>query len=91
MSTLWREPKDPADEAWYGVDCAAFLDDDTLATAAFTVPDGLTKVAEAHTTTVARVKLAGGTAATRYNLTLDITTTGGQTFQRTLILPVAER
>jgi hypothetical protein len=87
-SLRWAEPKDPSDASWWSVNCESFLDDDTIATATFTPPSGLTKALEANTTTTARVKLSGGTAGTSYEVQLDITTAGGQTFQRTIALTV---
>ena len=90
MSLKWAESKDPSDVSWWEVDCTSFLDDDTIASATWTPPSGLTKVDESNTTTTARVKLSGGTAGASYSLTLDLITTGGQTFQRTVVLKVKE-
>lgn len=86
----WPEKKDPADISWWEVNCESFLDGDTITTATFTAPAGLTKVEESYTDTTARVKLSGGTAGTTYSLTIDVVTTGGQTFQRTIALGVKE-
>lgn len=91
MTLAWLTPKDPSDTAWYAVNCTRFLDGDTIATAVFTVPAGLTKVTESNTTTHARVKLSAGTADEDYAVVLDLTTAGGQTFQRTITLKVRER
>lgn len=90
MSLAWKEAKDPADVSWWALDCAAFLDGDTLSAAAWTAPTGITKVAETNTTTEAKVKLSGGTAGQTYAMTIDLTTAGGQTFQRTIGLKVKE-
>lgn len=90
MSLKWAEAKDPADVSWWALDCAAFLDGDTLVAAAWTAPTGITKVGETNTATIAQVKLAGGTAGQTYNMTVDLTTAGGQTFQRTIGLKVKE-
>ena len=78
MTQKWVAKKDPSDISWWEVDLETFLDGDTLAAATWTVPSGITKVAESNTTTLARVKLSGGTAGTTYTLTLDLTTAGGQ-------------
>ena len=91
MSLIWPTPKDPSDVVWYQVNCVGLLGGDTLATAVFSVPDGLTKEAESFTTTEARVKLSGGTADTTYPVMLDVTTAGGQTFQRTITLKVQQQ
>lgn len=86
----WPEIKDPSDISWWSLDLASFLNGDTLATATWTLPTGLTKAAETNTTTVAKVKISGGTAGESYACVLDVTTTDGQTFQRTITLKVKE-
>jgi hypothetical protein len=91
MTLTWVDPKDPSDTAWYAVRCAAFLDGDVLATAVFSVPSPLVKATESFTADEARVKLSGGTADNTYAVVLDMTTTGGQTFQRTVMLKVAQQ
>lgn len=91
MTTLaWKDEKDPQDIAWYKVDCDAFLDGAEIASATFTAPSGLTKVTELNTTTEARIKLSGGTAGTRYLVSLLLTTNDGQTFQRDIQLTVKD-
>lgn len=86
----WPEAKDPSDVSWWSLDCASFLNGDTLATATWTAPAGVTKVTEANTDTVAKVKASGGTAGQSYDWVLDLTTADGQTFQRTVTMKVRE-
>jgi hypothetical protein len=90
MSLKWPEAKDPSDISWWALDVAAFLAGDTLVTAVWTAPAGLTKVAETNTSTVAKVKFSGGTAGSTHDVVLDFTTADAQTFQRTVKLKVKE-
>lgn len=64
---------------------------DTIATSTFTVPTGLTKVAEANTTTTATVKLSGGTDGESYSVTNHITTAGGDTEEASMYLKIVEQ
>jgi hypothetical protein len=91
MSTKWTDAKDPSDESWYAFDAAGLLDGDTLAVGTtWTAPSGVTKLSEAYTSTVAKVKIGGGTAGLSYDFVLDMVTTNGQKFQRTCTLKVKQ-
>lgn len=86
---LWP-PKDPGDTLDYLLDWSLFLDSDTISSAVWTVPSGLTKTAQSETTTTTTVWLSGGTADTLYTLDCTITTAGGRTAQRRVGLYVEE-
>ncbi len=83
--------KDPNAVLDYSVDWSRWLDGDTIATSAWTVPAGLTKVSDANTTTKTTAWLSGGTADQSYTVTNRITTTGGRTEDRSFIVKVEER
>lgn len=65
----------------FSIDCSPWLDGDTLATAVWTeASGGVTLVVQSNTSTIATVKVSGGTVGTRYNLLLTFTTvTSGET------------
>jgi hypothetical protein len=90
VTLVWKDAKDPADIAWYAVDCVSFLGDSEIATGSFTVPDGLTNVQELFTATEARIKLSGGDVGVSYLIGLLLTTTDNQTFQRDIKLKVKD-
>ena len=83
--------KDPDAVLDYAVDWLRWLAGDEIATSVWIVPDGLTRVSDAATTTKATVWLSGGTAGQSYTLTNRITTTGGRTEDRSFILKLEER
>ena len=71
--------KDPTATKDYVVKWQKRLVADTLATATFTVPAGLTKASESNTATDATVWLSGGTANESYKILCTVTTAGGRT------------
>lgn len=79
--TRWE--KDPGDildfEADWAADDEDWLDGDTISASAWTVPDGITKDSDTHTSTTTTIWLSGGTAGSSYKLTNQITTAGGRT------------
>ena len=86
--------KDPGATLNYGFDWLAegwLIGGDTLASATWTVPAGLTKVSETHTSTVATVVLSGGTVNTNYTVTCAITTANGLIDERSLLFQVRQR
>lgn len=68
--------KDPDATLDYTVDWTAWLSgvSDTISSAAWTVPAGLTQVAVSATTTSATIFLSGGTAGNSYDVVCRITT-----------------
>lgn len=83
--------KDPGSKLDYSIDWSDWLQEDTLLTAVWTIPDGLTKESEEHTSTFALVWISGGTAGANYTCTCVITTAGGRTDERSIIISVRER
>lgn len=93
MAALEVFPKDPEAKLWYGLDWAddGWLGSDTIVSATWTVPTGLTKLSETNTTTTALVKLSGGTANTDYTVTCHIVTAAGDEDDRSLLIQVRNR
>lgn len=95
MSTpaLRWSAKDPADVLDYAVDWAkvlAELGGDTIATTTWTVPAGLIGGAEDASGEVRTKFISGGTAGTSYAVGCRITTAGGRTIDRTVLLDVKD-
>ena len=83
--------KDPADVLDYEHDWTPWLGGDTIATSAWTPPDGITVDSDTHTDTTATVWISGGEAGKSYRITNHITTTGGRTVERSLPIRVQDR
>ena len=97
--------KDPDAVLTYGVAWKDWLNGRTLASAAWIVPDGLTKGAESvnatpmtddngvshPANTVATVSLSGGTHGQSYTVTCRITTTDGEVDDRSIVIVCANR
>lgn len=83
--------KDPNATLDYSIDWSKWLADDTILSSAWTVPAGLTQVSASNTTTIATVWLSGGTASQSYTVTNRITTAGGRTDERSIIIRIEER
>ena len=87
--------KDPGATLPYGLDFTDWLVDDlasdTIASATWTVPTGLTKESEILTTTKAGVVLSGGTAGATYDVVCHFVTAGGYEDERTLRIYCAQR
>lgn len=80
--------KDPDAVKDYGVNWLAWLGSDTIATSVWSVPAGITEVSESETTTASTIWLSGGSAGEDYELVNRITTAGGRTEDRTIVIPV---
>lgn len=74
--------KDPDSVLDYAVDWSDWLAGDTITTADFTVPAGLTRQSQNASATVATVWLAGGTAGATYSVNCRIVTAAGRTADR---------
>lgn len=84
--------KDPSATLDYTIDWTAWLAGDTITgTPVWTVPAGLTKADESHTTTTSTVWISGGTIGSTYTLSVRVTTTGGRTDDRSIALVIADR
>lgn len=86
----WKA-KDPAEVLDYPYDWTKRLAGDSIASVAWTVPDGLTKASETQVGAVTTIWLSGGTAATQYTLSCVITTTAGRTYKQSFKLRVRSR
>ena len=87
--------KDPDATLTYSIDWSVgpnngpgWLGADTLASAVWTAPTGMSKVSESNTTTVATVKVSGGTDGVDYLWLCRVTTAGGLTDDRTILIQV---
>lgn len=83
--------KDPNARLDFGVRWTDWLDGDTIASATWTVPTGLTVHNQSHNSDTAYVWLEGGTAGSTYPVNCRITTTGGRIDDRTIQIIVKER
>lgn len=83
--------KDPAAQLDYGRDWEPWLDTDRIVASTWTVPAGLTQVADTHTDTQTVVWLSGGVAGATYTITNQISTAAGRTDERSLVIVCAER
>lgn len=93
VTAKFKSPKDPGDISNWTADYSAEMNalSDTIATSSWTVGSEATEVAESNTTTTASVKVSGGTAGDKVDLTNTITTTtSGETFERTHELTIKE-
>lgn len=91
-ATFTAEAKDPAAVLDYAIDWSEWLGADTIATSTWTVPSGVTKGADSHTTTTATVWISGGRqGSSPYVITNRITTAAGRTDERSIEIPVEQR
>ncbi len=83
-------PKDPDDVLDFSVDWTDVLtlDDDTVASVAWTIPAGLTNTQELNAAGVTAVWLSGGVIGERYEVGCRMVTAGGRTYDRTIALSV---
>jgi hypothetical protein len=76
--------KDPQDIRTYTFNWAAWLTSigsDTIATSVWVVPTGITSVSESNDTTLANIRISGGTAGVTYEISNRVTTTAGEVRQ----------
>lgn len=85
--------KDPNAKLDYSVDWTLWLapDSDTLASCSWSVPAGLSLVAQSNTTKVSTVWLASGTAGQAYDITNHIQTAAGRIDERTFTVLVRNK
>lgn len=88
---MYSATKDPNATLDYRINWAEWLDTDTIATVAWTVPAGLTQTAATNTTTSATIWLSGGTVGTRYAVACRITTTAGRIDDRTIRIDCVQK
>ena len=76
----------------YSVDWSKWLAGDQIQTSSWSVSDPAIEAADdSNTTTRAIVWLAGGVAGQSYSVTNRITTSGGRTDERSLVIQVQDR
>lgn len=91
--------KGPNEAINFAVDWSDWLDtdrdgtaDDNIASASWSVDDGITLGTQSATSTVATAKISGGTAGQRYKATCQIVTSAtGETFERFCYIHVVDR
>jgi hypothetical protein len=84
--------KDPSDEVWKTVDWSEWLaSGETIASVAWTVPTGLTQAAASNTSTLAKIKLSGGTAGVTYRVACKVTTSLPQVCERSFLVTCKDR
>lgn len=84
--------KDPNSVLDYSFDWSSWLaTGETLSTATWTVPTGITKDSQSLTTTVATAWLSSGTAGTSYDVACKVVTSAGRTDERTMTIIVRNR
>lgn len=83
--------KDPAAKLDFSIDWSSWLGSDTIATAEWTVPDGITNALESKTATTTTIWLEGGTAHRQYAVACRITTNGGRIDDRTIYVEVRNK
>jgi hypothetical protein len=94
IATLRWPDKDPADVLDYALNWSDQLGltspADTISSATWTVPAGLTAGAQSVVGGVATTWLSGGVAVTDYTITCRIVTAGARTLERSVMLFVKE-
>lgn len=83
--------KDPDEVLDFEVDWDARLGADTISTVTWTMPTGLTLDSQSVNGDVAIAWISGGTTGQSYNVGCRVVTTGGRTYDETIILPVRTR
>lgn len=90
MTVYWPN-KDPDEVLDYSLDFSGRIGTDTISTATWTVPAGITKASESTSGASATIWLSGGTADTWYSFNCRITTAGGRTLDQSVSLLVKDR
>jgi len=90
-TTVQEFAKDPDAILDYSLDWTRWLDGDTISTATWTVPSGLTLDSDDLDGAVATAWVSGGTVGESYDVACEVTTAAGRTVARVLRLEVVER
>lgn len=85
--------KDPSEVLDFTLDLTApmLLDSDTISTHTVTAPAGITKASDSKTNTTVTAWLSGGTHGVDYPVIYQAVTSGGRTYERTIIVRVRNR
>jgi hypothetical protein len=81
---------DPEAVLDYEIDWSTYLGADTIATATWDVPDGITNEADTNTTTTTTIRVSGGVAGTSYMLKCAVELATGQEDVRRIKIVVQE-
>jgi len=85
-----RKYKDPDAVKWFGVDWADYLGSDTILTSIWIIPAGLTQAGAGNTDTQASVKIGGGVLNQVYRIANRITTSNGETLDKSIDIEIIE-
>lgn len=80
--------KAPGEILDFAIDWTAPLEGDEIVTSAWIVPDGITKTKDGRTSNVCTVWLSGGQMRGRYTVVNRVTTTGGRTLERRVVVTI---
>lgn len=87
--TFVKDPDAVLDYTW---DWSAWLaSGETITSADVTVPTGIVKNSDSHTTTTVTAWLSGGTDGTGYRVTCRVTTSQGRTDDRSITISCHQR
>ena len=93
--TLKRFYKDPDATKDYSLDWRSFLEDgNVIFSSTWTVPGGITKVTDSHSSNITQVVLSGGTAGQTYQVTNRIqwvTASGTLQEERSILIDVQQQ
>jgi len=95
--SIRRYQKDPSSKLPYGFDWTNWLDSEsmpsgeTIASAVWTIPTGLTGTGEQIGTVLTKVDISGGEAGSTYTVACKVTTTGGYITERSFEISVVQR
>jgi hypothetical protein len=85
---ITADPKDPEAIEDFQIDWSGALGTDTITASAWEVPSDLTIVAQSTSTTLATVRLSGGTAGQNYSVKNIVTLASGRVLTQPLMIPV---
>jgi len=83
--------KDPNSILDYGFNWTKWLDGDILNSNTWIVPAGITEVSNSYSGQITVIWLSGGTLGEVYKIVNRITTVGGRTDDRTLVLKIRNK
>ena len=84
--------KDPNENLDYTIDwSAALVDEDTIASSEWIIPEELSKSKESFDSTKTIVWLSGGVVGNKYTVGNKITTTEGRIMERSVLLKIKNR
>jgi len=90
MSLLYADPKQsPASVEDFLFDFTAVIGADTITSATWTTPPGITQVSTTNTSTTATVRLGGGSVGLSYTCTCAATLVSGRVMTQSIVVPVA--